>query len=254
MLLDQLQDLFLSLSSTRSIKLLITSRPHIPVESVFQDVSIIPLAAHNLQNDIVAFVQTEVDKLEFADTLGDEVQKFLIHRAKGMFLWVSLIVDDLKKSTNTTPRAIKKKLESLPPDLPGVYMNILEKIPTKDQAAAETILQWVVWAIRPLTLEELRIAIAILPHRSLSSMQDDMEADLRQVLRLIFGPMLRIEADTTVHLVHQSAKDFLRNMNLAMIRDSANHPPPPHLCLLAAESNRQCGQPSRPTAGDGRAV
>lgn len=86
MLLEQLQRLFLSLSSTRSIKLLITSRPHIPVESVFQDISIIPLAAHNLQNDIEAFVQTEVDKLEFVDTLGKEIQKFLINRAKGMFL------------------------------------------------------------------------------------------------------------------------------------------------------------------------
>jgi len=151
-------------------------------------------------------------------------------------------VDDLKKSTNTTPRAIKKKLESLPPDLPGVYMNILEKIQTKDQAAAQIILQWVVWAIRPLTLEEMRIAISILPHCSLSSMQDDMEADLRQVLRLIFGPMLRIEADTTVHLVHQSAKDFLMNMNLAMARDLADHHPPPHLCLLAAESNKKLAQ------------
>jgi hypothetical protein len=74
------------------------------------------------------------------------------------------------------------------------------------------ILRWVVWASRPLNLQELAIAIAIRPeHTSMSTLWSGMETDLRRVLLSTFGPLLRVQEDGTVHLVHQSAKDFLSN-------------------------------------------
>ncbi|KAF8539827.1 hypothetical protein BDD12DRAFT_909826 [Trichophaea hybrida] len=217
MLLNKLKHLLRDpTTTTQLMKIIITSRPHIPVTSYLTDVIELPLAAKNLENDITAFVSASVHKQpQFAGNLGDEVRQALIRGANGMFLWVSLILDDLKNSTNTTPRAIRERLQMLPPDLSGVYTNILRKIRTEDQKTATSILQWVVWAVRPLHLQELAIAIAIRPgrHTSMPSMEDDMHTDLRQVLRLIFGPMLRIEDGDTVHLVHQSAKDFLSGMN-----------------------------------------
>jgi hypothetical protein len=78
-----------------------------------------------------------------------------------MFLWVSLIIDDLQKSTTTRPRIIREKLKSLPKTLPDLYTNILSKIKSDDQEYATAIFRWVVWAMRPLTLQELTIAIAI---------------------------------------------------------------------------------------------
>ncbi|KAF8530881.1 hypothetical protein BDD12DRAFT_914734 [Trichophaea hybrida] len=216
-LLNKLKHLFHNPTTTiPPIKIIITSRPHIPVAFYLTDVIEMRLAAENLKNDITAFVEAEVHtQPQFTGDLGEEVRQALIDGANGMFLWVSLILDDLKKSTNTTPRAIRKALKVLPPDLPGVYINILRKIRSEDQQTAQVILQWVVWAMRPLTLQELTIAIAILPeHTSMVSMQDDMQTDLKQVLRFIFGPMLRVEDDDTVHLVHQSAKDFLSSINI----------------------------------------
>jgi len=206
-----------SITTKRPIKIIITSRPHIPVTSYLANVIKLPLAAENLKDDITAFVSASVHtQLQFTGKLGDEVRQALIHGANGMFLWVSLILDDLEHSTNTTPRAIRERLQTLPSDLAGVYTNILRKIRTEDLQTAKSILQWVVWAVRPLNLQELTIAIAIRPehHASMSSMEDDMHTDLRQVLRLIFGPMLRIEdGGDTVHLVHQSAKDFLSGIS-----------------------------------------
>jgi hypothetical protein len=213
--LNLLQHLLRGTTTTRPIKIIITSRPHIPVTSHLSDVIKLSLGAEYLHSDIKAFVETEVSKLQqFSGSLGDEVREALIDGANGMFLWVSLILEDLKKSTK--PRAIRKALETLPSDLPGIYMNILHQIRKYDQTTAQSILQWVVWAIRPLTLEELTIAIAIAPeHTSMSSMKDDMHIDLKQDLRLIFGPILRIEDDNTIHLIHQSAKDFLIGTNIA---------------------------------------
>ncbi|KAF8531694.1 hypothetical protein BDD12DRAFT_914648, partial [Trichophaea hybrida] len=186
-LLNQLQYLLHRPATTLSIKIILTSRPHIPVTLYLTNVIKLPLAAENLHNDITAFVKTELGRLpQFSGSLGKEVRQALIAGANGMFLWVYLILEDLKKSTNTTPRAIRNALKLLPPNLPSIYINILSKIRTEDHKTAQKILQWVVWVLRPLTLQELTIAIAILPeHTSMSSMQDDMHTDMRKVLRLI---------------------------------------------------------------------
>ncbi|KAF8538750.1 hypothetical protein BDD12DRAFT_884282 [Trichophaea hybrida] len=240
-LLKQLQHLLQNATTTWPMKIIITSRPHIRVTSHLSDVTEMPLVAKSLNSDITAFVKAEVHKQpQFSGSLGEEVQKALIDGANGMFLWVSLILDDLKMSITTTPRAIRKTLKSLPRNLPGVYINILRKIRMEDKETAQTILRWVIWAIRPLTLQELTIAIALRSeHTSMPSMEDDMNNDLRQVLRLVFGPILRIEADDTVHLVHQSAKDILSSMNTPLMEGDLTGNTQPSFCLSSTESNLQ---------------
>jgi hypothetical protein len=47
----------------------------------------------------------------------------------------------------------------------------------------------------------------------MSSLEGEMESNLGKVLRQLFGPMINIRGDE-VHLVHQSAKDFLRSGEL----------------------------------------
>jgi hypothetical protein len=210
-----LLDRFWSLPRDNSTKIIITSRPHVEVASVLSDVVIIPLDNNKLKEDITDFVTTEVSKLaQFPVALREEISLALIDGAGGMFLWVSLIIDDLQKSTTTRPRIIREKLKSLPKTLPGLYTDILLKVKPEDQEYATTILRWVVWAVRPLTLQELTIAIAVRPDdTSMSSLEGEMELDLSKVLRLLFGPMIDIRGDE-VHLVHQSAKDFLRSGEL----------------------------------------
>jgi len=125
--------------------------------------------------------------------MSEEIRDVLINGANGMFLWVSLILDNLRTSRTTKPRAIREKLRTLPPTLPDVYNEILRKIKPEDRQTANTILQWVVWAIRPLTLRELTIAIAVRPENTtMSTIEDEMELDMRTVLRFMFGPMIYI--------------------------------------------------------------
>jgi hypothetical protein len=53
------------------------------------------------------------------------------------------------------------------------------------------------------------VAIAVLPeHTSIASMQRDIDFNLEGQVNRIFGSLVKIE-DDTVHLVHQSAKEFL---------------------------------------------
>jgi hypothetical protein len=199
----------------KRIKIVITSRPQIPIESYFPDVVKIQLDSHN-QNDIDNYVRASVLELKnhnIPTELRDEIQEALIKGSNGMFLWVYLILYDLKYSGRTSTHAIRQKLKTLPKSLPDLYRKILLAIHPDDLEVANSILRWVVWAERPLTLPELAIAMAMQPeHRSVSDLSEIIELDLQNLLRSILGALITVQ-DDTVYLVHQSTKEFLRGNN-----------------------------------------
>jgi hypothetical protein len=174
------------MSIRKRIKVVITSRPQIPMTSYFHDLVEISLDS-NTQNDIVNYVHDsvlELQKRHIPTELRQEIQDALIEGSNGMFLWVDLILYDLKTSSRTSQHAIQKKLKSLPKSLLDLYEKILLAIQPEDLELANSILLWVVWAERPLTLEELKIAIAIQPgHRSMSDLSGMVENDFESVLR-----------------------------------------------------------------------
>ena len=197
------------------MKIIIAGRPHIPVtnELPVGCFTEIPLDSGDIGKDIYEYVVGNVRKLSATrnfTSLEQEIQDTLVEGANGMFLWVSLIVDSLNKIKHSTPKHIRQKLNELPRDIAALYAGILKRIDAEYEVIARVILQWIVYAVRPLTLEELAIAIAITPaHTSQEDMRDDMELDLKGLLQAIFGPLVVIGNDGTVNLVHQSAKDFL---------------------------------------------
>ena len=65
---------------------------------------------------------------------------------------------------------VMEALEEAPEGLPNMYSRTLDSIdqmPTKHTQMAYNILQWMLFGLRPLTLEELRTAVAIEPGSSL---------------------------------------------------------------------------------------
>jgi hypothetical protein len=199
---------------TKRIKILVTSRPHVRVDTYYPDVVEIPLDTNN-QNDTTDYVNSSVVELEqrkLPIDLRNEIKDILIKGSNGMFLWVYLVLSELKTTTDSSPFAIRKKLNSIPKSLPDLYNRILLNIKVDDAEAAKNILRWVVWAERPLTLQELTISITIRPeHRSTSELSEMMRCDLQSDLQSILGPLINIR-NGFVHLVHQSAKDYLKDM------------------------------------------
>jgi ankyrin repeat protein len=221
-LLDELKDLLDGNHTTsigKRIKIVITSRPHIPMDSYFPDVVEISLDTNNL-NDIADYVHAsdvELRTRNFSTELRQEIHKTLIEESSGMFLWVYLILYDLTKPGRKSEHAIRTKLKSLPKTLPDLYKKILCAIEPDDVEFANDILRWVVWAERPLTLRELTTAIAIQSeHRSMSALTELVEPNLESELRSILGALIAVQNDI-VYLVHQSAKEFPKETNSTQI-------------------------------------
>jgi hypothetical protein len=135
-----------------------------------------------------------------------------------MFLWVYLILSDLTTPGRKSPHAIRTEARA-PCRKPSRTSTerYYYAIKPEDVGLAKDILRWVVWAERPLTVRELTTAIAIHPeHRSMSALTEVVQPNLESELRPILGALITVQNDI-VYLVHQSAKEFLKETNSTQI-------------------------------------
>ncbi|KAH8655994.1 hypothetical protein BGZ60DRAFT_459046, partial [Tricladium varicosporioides] len=120
--------------------------------------------------DVETFVSEKLGKLKRRlrlDTEGERnLQQVLVNRAEGMFLWAELAIKDLEKAYGVTAKSLPNRVRSLPSGLNPFYDRMLTKIAGMCEDEDTTLLvrkifTWVAMAARPMTLAELRIAMAI---------------------------------------------------------------------------------------------
>ena len=75
------------------------------------------------------------------------------------FRWVALQLDRLKECWTITD--LKKQLNDLPQGLEETYDRILLGIKEKDHGYLKLFLQWLSFAVRPLSLKELAATAAV---------------------------------------------------------------------------------------------
>jgi hypothetical protein len=80
-----------------------------------------------------------------------------------------------------TIRQVKEVLANLSPDLDAMYGQNVARIPEKDKQLALDVFSWVALAPTPLSMEELRYAIATDPHNQNLSViiEDDLPLSKR---------------------------------------------------------------------------
>lgn len=162
--------------------------------------------------DIEDFIETELERCLQRGllTIGDptlilEIQDTLLKGSQGMFLWVALQIKTL--CSKKTDHAIREALADLPKDLSGTFARILQKSGT-DLSLQTKTLQLVLVASRPLTTDELREALSVVP--------GDTTWDPSKLLHSIHsalaccGCLLTVdEEEFTVRVVHHSVKQYL---------------------------------------------
>lgn len=170
--------------------------------------------------DIAAFIEAELEsclkhrKLVIGDpALILEIQDALLKGSQGMFLWVALQIRSL--CAMKTDDSIRQGLADLPKDLSETFSRILRRSELLGKLYQRRILELVTVARRPLTTEELREALSVVPGDDIwnpAKLLNDIFAALACCGSLIIAD----EEELTVRFVHHSVKQFL----LSSFRDS----------------------------------
>ncbi|KAI1738437.1 hypothetical protein F4680DRAFT_179772 [Xylaria scruposa] len=152
-------------------------------------------------------------------------KKYLIDNAQGVFLWVELVSHELTDlfEMGITMTDLQGTLTRLPNDLELFYQLIIKRLAIKkDTDEARRMVIWTTFALRPLTVDEFRDAIAIPAstdkHLSIDIKQRRFRTtrDVQLRLQSNCGGLLEIKskdsevrAQDTVQLLHRTVRDFL---------------------------------------------
>ena len=161
------------------------------------------LNAKSVAAAVKIFVHQKVGQLAKEKRWKIEIQQavlqYLASNANDTFLWVALVCQDLKLTTN---RHVLKKLALFPPGLDALYKRMMQQMSETDDAeVCRQVLASTAVLYRPVTILEL---VALV--KQLEDFVDDLES-VREIVSFC-GSFLTIREDI-VYFVHQSAKDFL---------------------------------------------
>ena len=180
--------------------------------------------------DIVTYVRGRlVDK----NAKVNEIRDTIIERASGIFQWARLVVDRVEELLleGKVVKKVKEEIQQIPSDLHTLYRGLLERISQQERLEVLDLIYWMLFALRPLSLDELRFATAIqpdLPYKSLRQCQDEgiltdtNEKMERRVKSLSCGlAEIREQKGTlVVQFIHQSVNDFLLEDGIKILLDS----------------------------------
>ena len=152
------------------VKVFVASRPIIGLNrhSVEKDKSI-RLEDVN-SSDILNFAESFLLELKFPPHIISKAKEYIVQNAQGVFVWVHLVKEELLRyaRSGTTEGRIFSFLRSLPTELEGFYKRILTQLEggtREDITDGIQMLQFVLFAYRPLRLKELRQALVVLSTR-----------------------------------------------------------------------------------------
>lgn len=200
-----------------AFRLVITSRKEPDFEQQLAAAWCLDLSSTNQNaSDVAVYLGTSVSRYGKENNFGDEmihtITSELIRGAEGMFLWASLAWSFFTGGVGTWTRAILQQrlqdLQHLPPGMETLYHRILASVDSKYHAELLEVLQWIVAAARPLTTDEIAIALA-LRKRPRTKRYIDIRLNIRAFFKRTCPHVVKVSPYGTVTLVHLSFKDYL---------------------------------------------
>ncbi|KAJ5710917.1 hypothetical protein N7488_005073 [Penicillium malachiteum] len=201
-----------------NLKVLISSRPVVAVESPLRPFSIpsLRLEEQLVDIDIAVYVQHRLQGSAVFEEYWNLITEAVPGRANGLFLYARLAMDAFLK-----PGAdVKEVLKELPADLNVMYNELLSEHAKRSNVPEDLqllILQSTTHSTRPLRLLE----VAEMIKATYGPIGDRSLKDIKDLVRAACGPLLQILHDETVSVVHHSFTEFLKGFTrIAPIEDS----------------------------------
>lgn len=215
-LADHFKDKQIQENNYPALKILITSRPDNAIKSGFSTIANIRLRGEDeteaISEDVERVVQANINQLEDSGLPAElltGLQDKLIKGADRTFLWTTLTITLLKNASETG--ASKEDLDAIieSRDIDAVYERLLDAQPRDLRPAAFRMLQIVLAASRPLTLQEMSIVMELKGNqRRFEDVQKSIKHPFENYVKSLCGHFLRI-IHSKIYLVHQTARTFL---------------------------------------------
>lgn len=207
-------------SSTFHFNVVIACREY-PIWSIKDELTI-KMHVEN-KKDIAEFVRaqfSEYDMLQESETM-----EMIIERANGVFLWARLVSDNayVQELEGESSARIKEDIQRTPQELSNIYRKILDDIEDEERFASRTMMEWILFAARPLSPEELRWVMAVDTESRYESLKECASSEdfifsdeLERRIRSLGRGLLEITRPTEskgpiVQFIHESAKEFFAN-------------------------------------------
>lgn len=244
----QMLPLFLSLlaEAPQHLRVFITARKTPELENGL--VKITDFAEHyqikavDTLSDLRVFIDSKMDILPASDDDGREnLKQRILAKASGSFLWVSLVVKELEQAYSE--EGAEEILNDLSTDMNEFYRRMLESIFDKNPRAAvlaRAIFMWTLLSLRPLTIDELQLAIKLDISQTVHNLEKSVQA--------ICGQLLQVNQKNEVEAIHQTARAFLLqqdNCPNLTLGEPGSHTRIAQICLKILTGDiRQALQPS----------
>ncbi|KAF8536540.1 hypothetical protein BDD12DRAFT_781372, partial [Trichophaea hybrida] len=197
------------------VKVFLASRPVVELKHQIEGCCVIRLQDEN-QVDIQKFVDDFLPNLKLPCSLLREAADYITANAEGVFVWVHLVKAELLRMHTTGHNNIQilDRLKRLPKELAKFYRLMLDRLEEEgtkqDIKDGITIFQFILFALRPLTVTELQHVLAIPndPKPSHSDFQNNIINQIETRIVHCGGNFLEITAGNTVQLMHQTTREF----------------------------------------------
>lgn len=203
------------------LKFLVTSRHYYDIEQKFKPLSHVSTFVRFDGNDKSDLIAKEINLVidakmpEIAADFSTEDCERICERLKKMnnrtYLWLFLTIDIITRSPAKYGKSSSiDLLPDLPPDVSDAYEKILQR--SSDKGLARILLQLIVAATRPLSLEEANIALTLATQDPRPKLCEEVKlwplSNFQSIVQDICGLFVSVH-DRKLSLIHQTAREFL---------------------------------------------
>ncbi|KAK5062754.1 hypothetical protein LTR84_004829 [Exophiala bonariae] len=165
-----------------------------------------------LMGDIQRFIDYKVDDLVYnsvcSRATGEQLKRTLYTRAENSFLWLSVVLDDLKHGLDYHHTDVQQVLTSIPGNLKDFYTKHLPPVPGHHLQRLGCYVKLLVACARPLTLPEVDMFSTDHGQQSRGGVSPVDGALVMNSLRRALGALVKFP-DGKVQLIHSTVKDYL---------------------------------------------
>ncbi|KAF4625583.1 hypothetical protein G7Y89_g12582 [Cudoniella acicularis] len=196
------------LAKTSDTRIILLSQQMYKLEPYQQRSSVVSMTTEIVNRDIVLFIRRRLREKKSLARTQDEILK-KVAGADGMFLWAKLFIDFVEGAD--TIRMQESRIHEFPERLFSAYQAILDessqKLSEDELKRRREIFLILVEAYKPLTIEEISVAVALRPFGSALD-EKDLLIEPKETLSKLCS-RLAIISNGRLQLAHSSIKEFL---------------------------------------------